>query len=174
MTDLQAKFTEFFTQIYQSINFEFIIKFVIVYFFLIWISLVVWVLKDIRNRTTNVFFQIFCLIVAVIPFFGIFVYLLFRHSRTLYEKYYEEIEENLDIINEIIEERKKQFETKINKSIEEERKKTKLNKINFSYKTIVKEEPKKEIKVEKKLEKNSDYKTADKEIRITQIKKRSF
>lgn len=170
MTDLQAKFTEFFTQIYQSINFEFIIKFVIVYFFLIWISLVVWVLKDIRNRTTNVFFQIFCLIVAVIPFFGIFVYLLFRPSRTLYEKYYEEIEENLDIINEIIEERKKQFETKINKSIEEERKKTKLNKINFSYKTIVKEEPKKEIKVEK----NSDYKTADKEIRITQIKKRSF
>ena len=98
MTDLQAKFTEFFTQIYQSINFEFIIKFVIVYFFLIWISLVVWVLKDIRNRTTNVFFQIFCLIVAVIPFFGIFVYLLFRPSRTLYEKYYEEIEENLTSI----------------------------------------------------------------------------
>lgn len=170
MTDLQAKFTEFFTQIYQSINFEFIIKFVIVYFFLIWISLVVWVLKDIRNRTTNVFFQIFCLIVAVVPFFGIFIYLLFRPSRTLYEKYYEEIEENLDIINEIIEERKKQFETKVNKSLEEERKKTNTKKVNFSYKTIVREEPKQEVKVEKKTEKKPE----EKGIRITQIKKRSF
>lgn len=157
-------------QIYSSINVEFVIKFFIFYFFLIWISLVVWVIKDVRNRTTNVFFQLFSLFVAFIPFFGIFIYILFRPSRTLYEKYYDEIESNLDIINEIIEERKKQFETKINKSIEEvkeiykEEKKDK--KINFILKTEV-------IKNQEKEEKNDDIKV-NKEIKITQIKKRNF
>ena len=107
--------------LWQSINFEFLIKFIIVYVFIIWISLFVWVWKDIRNRSSSIIFQVFCLIVAVIPFLGIFLYLLIRPSKTLYEKYYDEIESNLDIINEIIEERKKQFEKKINNSVKEEK-----------------------------------------------------
>ena len=107
--------------LWQSINFEFLIKFIIVYVFIIWISLFVWVWKDIRNRSSSIIFQVFCLIVAVIPFLGIFLYLLIRPSKTLYEKYYDEIESNLDIINEIIEERKKQFEKKINNSLKEEK-----------------------------------------------------
>jgi len=81
--------------LWQSINFEFLIKFIIVYVFIIWISLFVWVWKDIRNRSSSIIFQVFCLIVAVIPFLGIFLYLLIRPSKTLYEKYYDEIESNL-------------------------------------------------------------------------------
>ena len=125
--------------LWQSINFEFLIKFIIVYVFIIWISLFVWVWKDIRNRSSSIIFQVFCLIVAVIPFLGIFLYLLIRPSKTLYEKYYDEIESNLDIINEIIEERKKQFEKKINNSLKEEKAqvKTKNSKKN-NYKYFIK------------------------------------
>ncbi len=122
--------------LWQSINFEFLIKFIIVYVFIIWISLFVWVWKDIRNRSSSIIFQVFCLIVAVIPFLGIFLYLLIRPSKTLYEKYYDEIESNLDIINEIIEERKKQFEKKINNSLKEEKAQVKTKnskKNNYKY-----------------------------------------
>ena len=153
--------------LWQSINFEFLIKFIIVYVFIIWISLFVWVWKDIRNRSSSIIFQVFCLIVAVIPFLGIFLYLLIRPSKTLYEKYYDEIESNLDIINEIIEERKKQFEKKINNSLKEEKAqvKTKNSKKN-NYKYFIKVE---------KAEKKSDETDVEKdEPRITQIKKKTF
>ena len=153
--------------LWQSINFEFLIKFIIVYVFIIWISLFVWVWKDIRNRSSSIIFQVFCLIVAVIPFLGIFLYLLIRPSKTLYEKYYDEIESNRDIINEIIEERKKQFEKKINNSLKEEKAqvKTKNSKKN-NYKYFIKVE---------KAEKKSDEKEVEKdEPRITQIKKKTF
>ncbi|MDR2411586.1 MAG: hypothetical protein LBD88_03240 [Candidatus Peribacteria bacterium] len=36
--------------------------------------------------------------------------MLIRPRRTLYDKYYEEIEENLEIIDELVEERKRQME----------------------------------------------------------------
>ena len=153
--------------LWQSINFEFLIKFIIDNVFIIWISLFVWVWKDIRNRSSIIIFQVFCLIVAVIPFLGIFLYLLIRPSKTLYEKYYDEIESNLDIINEIIEERKKQFEKKINNSLKEEKAqvKTKNSKKN-NYKYFIKVE---------KAEKKSDEKEVEKdEPRITQIKKKTF
>ena len=142
--------------LWQSINFEFLIKFIIVYVFIIWISLFVWVWKDIRNRSSSIIFQVFCLIVAVIPFLGIFLYLLIRPSKTLYEKYYDEIEE-----------RKKQFEKKINNSLKEEKAqvKTKNSKKN-NYKYFIKVE---------KAEKKSDEKEVEKdEPRITQIKKKTF
>ena len=146
--------------LWQSINFEFLIKFIIVYVFIIWISLFVWVWKDIRNRSSSIIFQVFCLIVAVIPFLGIFLYLLIRPSKTLYEKYYDEIESNLDIINEII-----------NNSLKEEKAqvKTKNSKKN-NYKYFIKVE---------KAEKKSDEKEVEKaeeknEPRITQIKKKTF
>lgn len=89
------------------ITFEFTLKFFIVYFFIIWIALVVWVIKDISIRTNNLFFQIIAILVILfLTPLWIFIYLLIRPRRTLYDKYYEEIEENLDIINEIVEERK--------------------------------------------------------------------
>lgn len=157
--------------LWKNITFEFVIKFVIVYFFIIWISLVVWVLKDIRNRTTNLFFQFICVLIPVfLTPFGIFVYLLVRPTKTLYEKYYDEIEENLDLIYEIIEERKKQFEEKINNSIKEEEKIVIKKSINLAKKekldseekiNILKFEEEKEIKEEIKLEEKSEGKVLE-------------
>jgi hypothetical protein len=93
-------YTDYFI---QSVTLELFIKLLILYFFIVWISLIVWVYKDITNRTLNSFYQIFSLLLVLIftPL-GIFIYLLIRPIKTLTEKYYEEIEDNLDILSEAI------------------------------------------------------------------------
>lgn len=99
---------------WEAITFEFALKFAILYFFIIWIVLIIWVIKDISVRTNNLFFQIFSvLVILFLTPFWVFIYLLIRPRRTLYDKYYEEIEENLDIFNEIVEERKKTIENNV-------------------------------------------------------------
>lgn len=107
---------EIFLQYLSSINFkmyvdyfikgitlESFLKFLVLYFFIVWISIIVWVYKDITNRTNSVLYQIFALLLVLLftPF-GVFVYLLIRPVRTVTEKYYEEIEQNLDILSEAI------------------------------------------------------------------------
>jgi len=96
-------------KIYNAITFDTFIKFAVLYFFIIWISVLLWVIKDISNRTNSVLLQIISvLIILFFTPFWIFIYLLIRPSNTLFEKYYSEIEENLDIFHDIIEERLKE------------------------------------------------------------------
>lgn len=99
---------------WEAVTFEFALKLWVIYFFVIWIALIVWVIKDISIRTNNIFFQIIAVLtILILSPFWIFIYLLIRPRRTLYDRYYEEIEENLDIFNEIVEERKKDLEKKV-------------------------------------------------------------
>lgn len=92
--------------LWENITFETFLKFVIIYFFIIWISLVVWVIKDVSNRTDNIFLQLLSIfIIVLLTPFWIFIYLLIRPSKTLLEKYYEEIENNLDTVKEIVEDK---------------------------------------------------------------------
>lgn len=129
---------------WEAVTFEFALKLWIIYFFIIWIALVVWVIKDISIRTNNLFFQIIAVLtILLLSPFGIFIYLLIRPRRTLYDKYYEEIEENLDIFNEIVEERKKEAEKKVLKTTESP--KIEIKDTNFK-----KENIKKENKLEEK------------------------
>lgn len=105
-------FDKYIDYIWNLITFEFAFKFFLVYFFVIWISLIVWVLKDISIRSNNLFVQIISVfIILFLTPLWIFIYLLIRPRTTLYEKYYQEIEDNLDIINEIIEERKRELDS---------------------------------------------------------------
>ena len=102
---METNIVLFVENIYNSVTFDTLIKFIILYFFIIWISVLLWVMKDISNRTNNIFLQIFSvLIILFLTPFWIFIYLLIRPGNTLFEKYYKEIEENLDIFNEIIKE----------------------------------------------------------------------
>ena len=95
----------------ESVTFEVFIKFLIVYFFVVWISIVVWVIKDINNRTKSIFLQVFSiLIILLLTPFSIFIYLLIRPSKTLFEKYYEEVEYNLDTVSSVVEDRTKRIE----------------------------------------------------------------
>jgi glucan phosphoethanolaminetransferase (alkaline phosphatase superfamily) len=97
---------------YETITFDFFIKFAVIYFFIIWIALLLFVIKDISNRTNNIFLQVISILsVLILTPFGIFIYLIIRPGKTLFEKYYEEIEDNLEAFNEIIEEKNKQFDS---------------------------------------------------------------
>lgn len=98
-------------KIWNTLTPEFFFKLLIIYFFIVWISLIVWVIKDISVRTNSRVFQIISILIIVLwsPF-SIFLYLLIRPRRTLYDKYYEWIEDNLEIINLLVEERRKKFE----------------------------------------------------------------
>lgn len=111
---MDNKIDLYLQMLWDAVTFEFALKLAILYFFITWIVLIIWVIKDISIRTNNIFYQIFSvLIILSFTPFGIFIYLLIRPRRTLYDKYYEEIEENLDIFNQIVEERKKELEKKV-------------------------------------------------------------
>lgn len=99
------------TLFYETLTFDAFLKFAVVYFFIIWIAILLWVIKDISNRTTNIWLQIISIftILFLTPF-GIFIYLIIRPGKTLFEKYYQEIEYNLDLFNQIIDEKTKSIE----------------------------------------------------------------
>ena len=95
------------------ITLKWVIIFFIVYFFVIWISIIAWVIRDITNRTDRLFLQILSVfIVFILGPFWIFLYLLIRPNKTLQEKSYEEIEQNLEILMQDIDEK---IKTKKNK-----------------------------------------------------------
>lgn len=92
--------------LWETITIEFMIKFFIVYFFIVWITLIIWVVRDIAHRSQSLIFQSFCvLLIIIFSPLGIFLYLLIRPGKSMYEKYAIEIEENLEILNQIVEER---------------------------------------------------------------------
>jgi RNA polymerase subunit RPABC4/transcription elongation factor Spt4 len=76
------------------------IRMVIIYAFIIWAAFVIWVIKDITNRSTSILLQVFCilLVIALTPLFGLPIYLLIRPSSTLFERAYyaDEYEEDDD------------------------------------------------------------------------------
>jgi RNA polymerase subunit RPABC4/transcription elongation factor Spt4 len=94
----------YFNYFWESLTIEKIALFTVGYFFVIWIALILWVVKDIWNRTNSVLYSIFCvLLVIILTPLGVFLYLLIRPSRTVFEKSQEEIDENLAILSSIVE-----------------------------------------------------------------------
>jgi len=77
-----------------GLTLDLLLKMVIIYFFVFWGALVVWVIKDITNRSTNLFLQIISilLVLAFTPLFGLPIYLLIRPRSTIFEQYYENVE----------------------------------------------------------------------------------
>ncbi len=72
------------------INPDFIFRSIIIYFFVVWFCLVVWVVRDITNRTHSIVFQVFSiLLVLFLTPLGIFIYLLLRPQKTLFEQVFE-------------------------------------------------------------------------------------
>ncbi|MDR1944776.1 MAG: hypothetical protein LBQ59_01460 [Candidatus Peribacteria bacterium] len=50
----------------ENVTFEIAFKVIVGYFFIVWIALIVWVIKDISVRTNSVFFQIFCILTILV------------------------------------------------------------------------------------------------------------
>jgi RNA polymerase subunit RPABC4/transcription elongation factor Spt4 len=60
----------------------------------LWLALVVWTWRDIRNRARDLFSQILSvLVVAILNLPGVLVYLILRPSHTLEEEYQRTLEE---------------------------------------------------------------------------------
>lgn len=93
----------FISNTFSILTFESFLKLIIIYFFVVWVAIIVWVTRDIINRTNNILLQIFSILTVLLwtPLW-IVIYLLIRPSRTLFEKYYEEasiLEEDLSDFN---------------------------------------------------------------------------
>ncbi len=83
-------------KILSSDVFNFLLIGGLAYIALLWIAIILWVTKDITNRSDSIFFQIICisLVIFLTPIFGLIIYLILRPSKTLTEQYYEEMQEN--------------------------------------------------------------------------------
>lgn len=94
---------ELLSSLWKNTTFEIVIKFFFIYFCIIWIATIIRVIKDITNRTDSFLFQLFAifLIIILTPLW-IIIYLIIRPKKTLYDKYNNEIESNLDIFWSII------------------------------------------------------------------------
>lgn len=77
-----------------EITLDLMLKIVVIYFFVFWGALVVWVIKDITNRTTNLLLQVIAILLVLVftPLFGLPIYLLIRPRSTIFEQYYEDAE----------------------------------------------------------------------------------
>jgi uncharacterized Zn finger protein (UPF0148 family) len=69
------------------------LKGVLGYFALLWLAVVIWVARDVIDRTNSLIFQVSMITLNLfLPVFGLLIYLIIRPSKTLIEKYYEEME----------------------------------------------------------------------------------
>lgn len=158
--------------LWANVTLEFATKFIIVYFFIIWIAIIVWVIKDISIRTNNIFFQILCVLIVFIGTpFSIFIYLLLRPGKTLYERYYDEIEDNLDIIGDLLEERR--WEIRQCREQEKENTKPKEDVLDMIDDSDIKKETQKKYKFLAKKDNTSEDKKSEKK-KKTQIKIKKF
>ena len=79
--------------IMSSPLFDYLIKGFLIYLALLWLALVIWVARDIVNRSNSIVLQVvFILLNLILPVFGLILYLVLRPQRTLLEKYYDEVE----------------------------------------------------------------------------------
>lgn len=99
---LMDSLINFYNFLVQNITVDAVIKFTLLYFFILWCAFIIWIVKDITNRTTNVFLQVFSILIVIFltPIFWLPIYLLMRPRRTIFEKYYEEDELNDEAILE--------------------------------------------------------------------------
>ncbi|MDR0772234.1 MAG: hypothetical protein LBF15_04305 [Candidatus Peribacteria bacterium] len=66
MEQLDFYIQNIFDFLVENFTPEFALKFVVAYFFVFWISIIVWVIKDISIRTSSVLFQIFCVLLVLV------------------------------------------------------------------------------------------------------------
>lgn len=66
------------------------------YLGLLWLSILIWVTRDVLSRSNSLFFQAFSILLTLIlPIIGVLFYLIIRPSKTQTERYYEQLEAEL-------------------------------------------------------------------------------
>lgn len=81
---LQSRILEWFSP-------DMIVRSVVIYFFIVWFCLVVWVVRDITSRSRSILIQVLSIILVLfLTPLGIFIYLLLRPQKTLFEQVFED------------------------------------------------------------------------------------
>lgn len=82
----------------------------IVYLAILWIAIIIWVTKDANNRSNSLLFQVFSILIVIFltPLFGLLIYLILRPSKTLTERYIEEMQ--MQLLAEAEEEERKKLQ----------------------------------------------------------------
>ncbi|NCP76641.1 hypothetical protein GW830_00645 [bacterium] len=77
---VRSFFMGIFSVISANMSIDLGIKLVLGYFFIIWAAFIIWVIKDITNRTTNILVQTISIFIILFftPIFGLPIYLLIR------------------------------------------------------------------------------------------------
>ena len=57
---------EYIEQLWETVTIEFMVKFFIAYFFVVWIGLVLWVARDISHRSNSRIFQMLCVLIIIL------------------------------------------------------------------------------------------------------------
>ena len=102
INNFMTNILHFYNVFVSNLTIDAIIKFIVIYFFILWWAFIIWIVKDITNRTTNILLQVFSILIVIFltPIFWLPIYLLMRPRRTIFEKYYEEDELNDEAILE--------------------------------------------------------------------------
>lgn len=88
-------FTDF-TSFMSSDEFGIIKIVVLAYFGILWLSIIIWVTRDVLARSNNILFQMFSILINIIvPILGVLIYLIIRPNKTHLERYYEEMQAGL-------------------------------------------------------------------------------
>ena len=94
---------EILNTLLDFISIKTFIAIIVIYIVIVWIALIVWVIKDINSRTNSILLQIFSIFIVIIFWlFWALIYLLIRPTKTFYEKYYDEVEWNIDYLTDEI------------------------------------------------------------------------
>ncbi len=82
---------------FSSNAFSLFLQGLILYIAVLWIAIIVWVTRDVNNRSNSLFFQVFSILIVIFltPLFGLLIYLILRPGKTLTEKYIEEMQMQL-------------------------------------------------------------------------------
>ncbi len=89
----------------SSPSFELVQTVGLIYIGLLWLSIIIWVTRDSISRSKSLLFQTFAILLNIaIPVLGVLLYLIMRPSQTLFERYYQEVEQKL--LKEAVEEKR--------------------------------------------------------------------
>ena len=62
---LNYDYVEMLTKMFSNLSLDIVLKVIIVYFFVLRIAIIIWVTKDIINRTNNIFFQLIAIFIVL-------------------------------------------------------------------------------------------------------------
>jgi hypothetical protein len=87
------KFLLDFIESVGDVNFDFVIKGLVILFIFFWVIVIGWVWTDAGERSTNISFKVLsALLVAILNIPGLIIYLIIRPKQTIAEIYWSDLE----------------------------------------------------------------------------------